>query len=376
MTNNSSELQGADSSLGMYTEEEARTAISALALANNQGAEPVTDNQGEAVDDEDDSLLFAPLTQSEVDNCAFSSWYPNFSRVTFKSEIIRPLDPEFIKYLLSDGVFVPGQKPMEYHGELEEFGSSNGSDWSDSDDDNDGNVIEDISSTTAEISRRIELLGGSAFPRTTWSAPTDADWASNTGTLQCKTPQDVYWLLKASNKIAKDLTHERYSGQPATAEPELVLREWANLHPSMVFRCFVRNNVLVGISQVDVQFHKFLNEMSSDIELKLTKFFAAHATKFLSSSFCYDVYVARTVDRVLVMDFEPWSHDVDSCLFEWRELCTTTEFLGLRLFPEGVNPLGHFSAKYSSSRFPIEMTADAYHASVATIIERMKAEQN
>ncbi|KAJ2574919.1 hypothetical protein GGH19_003424 [Coemansia sp. RSA 1807] len=370
MSNNSPDLQGADSPPAMYTEEDARTAISALALTNNQDAEAVTDSQGEAVDD--DTLLFAPLTQSEVDNCAFSSWYPNFSRVTFKSEIIRPLDAEFVKYLLSDGVFVPGQKRMEYHGELEEFGSSNGSDWSDSDDG--GDVVEDISSTTAEISRRIEILGGSAFPRTTWSAPTDADWASTTSTLECKTPQDVYWLLKASTKIAKDLLNERYPAL-ASVEPELVLRKWANLHPSMVFRCFVRNNSLIGISQVDVQFHKFLSEMSADIEQKLQKFFAAHASKFPSESYCYDVYVARTVDRVLVMDFEPWSYSVDSCLFEWRELCTTAQFLGLRLFPEGVNPLGHFSAKYSSSRFPIEMTADAYHASVATMIERMKSEQ-
>ncbi|KAJ2497418.1 hypothetical protein GGH96_005132 [Coemansia sp. RSA 1972] len=367
MSNNSTDLPGADSSPGLYTEEDARTAISALALADTQGAEAVTDNQGDAVDD---SLLFAPLTQLEVDNCAFSSWYPHFSRVTFKSEIIQPLDPEFIKYLLSDGVFVPGQQRMEYVGELEEFGSSNGSDWSDSDDDG---VVEDISATSAEISRRIERLGGRVFPRTTWSAPTDADWASSTNTLECKTPQDVYWLLKASTKISKDLLYERYTAR-ASAEPSLVLREWANLHPSMVFRCFVRSKELVGISQVDVQFHKFLSEMSADIEQKLQKFFGIHASKFPSESYCYDVYVAKTVDRVLVMDFEPWTHSVDSCLFEWQELCAG-EYLGLRLFPEGVNPLGHFSAKYSSTRFPIEMTADAYHASVATMIERMQAEQ-
>ncbi|KAJ2338472.1 hypothetical protein GGF43_006869, partial [Coemansia sp. RSA 2618] len=180
----------------------------------------------------------------------------------------------------------------------------------------------------------------------------------------------------SSNKVAQDLTNERYpTPDTPSVAPSLVLRAWANLHPSMVFRCFVRNHKLVAVSQVDVQHHRFLDEMSEEIEQRMCDFFAAHVGRlFPSPDFCYDAYIARSVDRVLVVDFEPWSHVVDSCLFEWRELVAAPGFLGLRLFPEGVNPLGHFSAKYSTSRFPVEMTADAYHASVATLIEKMQAE--
>ncbi|KAI9482390.1 hypothetical protein LPJ78_003006 [Coemansia sp. RSA 989] len=350
---------------GAFSEEEARRAISELALTQSPG-----DTSDDAV--EDDAQLFPPLTAHEVKCCAFSSWYPEFSKLTFKSEIIHPLEQSFIDYLLSDGLYVPEQSKMEYHGELEDFGSSDGSDWEEQE-----NEVEevDLADISKEIEQHIAKLGGAVFPRMAWSAPTDASWVTTTGTLKCTLPTDIFWLLKSSDKISHDLSHESYpiSG-PLQAEPELVLRQWANLYPSMMFRCFVRDHKLIAISQVDVQFHKFLEEMKLEIESKIEAFFNQHISKFPLASFCFDAYVARTVDRVMVVDFEPWSHVVDSCLYEWRELIRADEFLGLRLFPEGVNPIGHFTSKYSTNRFPIEVTADAYHNSIASLIEKMQHE--
>lgn len=37
----------------------------------------------------------------------FSSWYPQFSKYTIKSTVVRPLSPSFRQYLDADGVFVP-----------------------------------------------------------------------------------------------------------------------------------------------------------------------------------------------------------------------------------------------------------------------------
>ncbi|PIA17061.1 D123-domain-containing protein [Coemansia reversa NRRL 1564] len=352
-----------------YAADDARAAISELTAAR-----PV-----ESEDTEDIEHLFAPLTKEEAINCMFSSWYPQFRSVTFKSEIIKPLEQTFIDYLLADGVFVPEQTTTQYHGELEEFGGSesNDSDW----DDDDSSTHNDynLESTSSEIRHRIERLGGGeVFPRMNWCAPTDASWVATTGTLRCRTAADIYWLLKSSDKVTQDLDTGRYLSKErlGTIEPELVLRKWGNLAPSMMFRCFVKGRQLLAVSQVDYQHHEFLDEMSNDILAKLVDFFTKHVTsQFPSENYCFDAYIAQT-GTVYVVDFEPWTHSVDSCLFEWRELVNAkvTEFLGLRLFPDGVNPLGHFSAKYSTNRFPVEMTADAYRTSVATLIEKMKKE--
>ncbi|KAJ2162451.1 hypothetical protein GGF46_000692 [Coemansia sp. RSA 552] len=347
--------------------DDVRAAIAAMAASS-----PNEEEEEEVIDD---AQLFEPVTREEAENCVFSSWYPRFSSVTFKSEIIRPLSKEFVDYLLADGVYVPNQAPIEYGGELETVGPDDASDWSGYDDDDEEEEephIPGLADASAEISKRIEKLGGSVLPRMGWSAPTDAVWITTTNTLKCKTPADIYWLLKSSDKISKDLSEGRHGAEPR----ELVLRQWANLVPSMMFRCFVKQHELVGISQVDFQHHAFLDEMGEEVVRKLTDFFAAHISEFPSENYCFDAYVARSVDRVYVVDFEPWTHTTDSCLFEWKELAAaqSSHFLGLRLFPEGVNPLGHFSAKYSSNCFPIELTADAYHNSLAKLIQQAKAE--
>ncbi|KAJ1938428.1 hypothetical protein FBU59_004441 [Linderina macrospora] len=140
----------------------------------------------------------------------------------------------------------------------------------------------------------------------------------------------------------------------------------------MEFRCFVKDRQLVAISQIDLQHYEFLEDMSQQIADKTSQFFHDKIKSvFPSSSYCFDVYVARNLENVYVMDFEPWTHSVDSGLFEWKELVETQGFLGLRLFPKNVNALAHFSGKFSQSRFPVELTADAYQKSMADLIEKM-----
>lgn len=65
--------------------------------------------QQTATTTEDTPLVFPPLTHQRLENCAFSSWYPNFRSVSIKSKII-PLPEEFVSYLNADGVFIPGQR--------------------------------------------------------------------------------------------------------------------------------------------------------------------------------------------------------------------------------------------------------------------------
>lgn len=55
---------------------------------------------------ESDEINFINVTCKDIDNCSFSSWYPNFKSVTFKSKII-PLSSEFIEYLNAEGIYLP-----------------------------------------------------------------------------------------------------------------------------------------------------------------------------------------------------------------------------------------------------------------------------
>ncbi|KAJ2713436.1 hypothetical protein H4R19_002258 [Coemansia spiralis] len=334
-------------------------------------------------EDDGERLLFAPLTQDEVRNCAFSSWYPRLRRATFESSIIKPLERDFVDYLLADGLYVPDAAAKVYHGEIETHGSS-GSEWSDSEDGS-GEDCDDgqraasapgVGRTTADIRRRIEAMGGLVFPRMGWSAPTDASWAATTRTLKCREPADVCSLLKSSDKIARDLTTGRYGLPPDGTEPELVLRRWANLIPSMMFRCFVKGRRLRAISQVDYHHHAYLDEMRDEITARVTQLFDTHvAPAIASESYCFDAYLAQSRDKTYVLDVEPWTPTVDSCLFEWRELAAAGDaFLGLRLFPAALNGMAHFSAKHLTNRYPVELTSEASHGTISALIDRMREE--
>ncbi len=53
------------------------------------------------------SSTFPTLSCLDILKFQFSSWYPEFKRVTMKSTVIRPLSVEFKDYLLADGIYVP-----------------------------------------------------------------------------------------------------------------------------------------------------------------------------------------------------------------------------------------------------------------------------
>lgn len=46
--------------------------------------------------------------QDDLLACAVSAWYPQFRHVTFKTALL-PLPPEFVQYLVADGVHVHGE---------------------------------------------------------------------------------------------------------------------------------------------------------------------------------------------------------------------------------------------------------------------------
>ncbi|KAF3777947.1 Cell division cycle protein [Nymphaea thermarum] len=91
--------------------------------------------------------------------------------------------------------------------------------------------------------------------------------------------------------------------------------------PEMEFRCFVRGQSLVGISQRDVTvFYPALLEEKKKIGAIISRFFEDNlAGKFGSANYVFDVYVTKD-GRVKVLDFNPWGAFTLPLLFSWDEL--------------------------------------------------------
>lgn len=188
-------------------------------------------------------------SQQEIEQCQFAQWYNLFRSVSIKSVII-PLSSEFVSYLTADGVFIPVSSTCLDHDHLSDEEGDNDVEIADA-----GNEqlhqysFPDIESS---ISAALEEFDHKVFVKLNWSAPLDAVWM-NGGSMQCRSSHDVFLLIKSSDRIAFDLERMFELIPNATVggpqQPTLVLRKWANLHPSMEFRCFVYNGTLLGISQ-------------------------------------------------------------------------------------------------------------------------------
>lgn len=168
--------------------------------------------------------------------------------------------------------------------------------------------------------------------------------------MKCKTPGDVYLLLKSSDFCTHDALYESLKdcrdyaiegnvdvdigvgvgvgveGGVEYPPLQLVLRKWCNLNPSMEFRCFVRNHELLGISQRQHSVHfPHLNEDRDQIQDKIHDFFEDYVRHRFAGgkihSYVWDVFLDKK-DRAWIVDFNPWARTTDSLLYEWSELVT------------------------------------------------------
>jgi len=308
-------------------------------------------------------------TISQVNNCDFSKWYPKYKKISLKSRII-PLEEEFINYLNEDGIYLPfndnGQPQKFYQAERDEYDSDWSSDeYEDEDEDENNNKIPSFPSLEKQINTVIDEFNGKVFPKLNWSAPKDAAWISISQSLKCTNPSEIFLLLKSSDFINHDISHayencsdykapsndniEEVNNQEKNDESDtksqslsqlneksitrpdtfhLVLRKWYDLLPSMEFRCFVRNNELIGISQRDyVTYYDFLHEIKDELEDIILDFFEDHIKgTFDDPNYVFDVYINKRNKRIFLLDFNPFSITTDALLFNWPELLKLNEF--------------------------------------------------
>ncbi len=103
-----------------------------------------------------------------------------------------------------------------------------------------------------KIINAMKKFNNKVFIKLNWSSPKDAFWSLSK--LSCECLSDVYILLKSSDFITHDLVEpfnccedfDKNSESVKNFKYVLVIREWFNINPSMEFRCFVKNNMLIG----------------------------------------------------------------------------------------------------------------------------------
>lgn len=274
------------------------------------------------------ALNVKKMKRQHVLNCNFSAWYPKFKNITMRSRVI-PLPKEFVDYLKTDNVVLPGDAAM-----TRESGEENGSDseeWLALDEDPSERTIiaPEFNEVDSGIKEAMVDLGGAVFPKLNWSSPLDAAWISFDGTLKCQSPNDIYLLLKSSDNISTTLfdtfKHCQDGEGGMTDGFELVLRKWKDINPGMEFRCFVKDNKLIAISQRDIaSCYDFIELNEEDICSDITRFFKNKiADKFPDTSFTFDVY-RYSPQRVLLIDFNPFGTQTNPLLFTWDELADPT----------------------------------------------------
>lgn len=235
-------------------------------------------------------------------------------RKTLKTAFV-PLDDDFLRYLLEEGVLLP--KESSVHG----VGDGTLSDDEDSHEISEEGPLKAPSfpELTKAISNAITSLGGKVFVKLNGESAMDAAWV-NGGSFACQSAGDVYLLLKSSDKISRQ-AEEVLMTNSLNPPPHLSIVKWANLFPSMEFRCFVKDNQLVGISQRKCSTHfEFLrDEVQSIKDVVLSDFQENICGHFPLLSYVYDVYVDKK-RRVWLMDFDVFGGATEPLLFTWEEL--------------------------------------------------------
>jgi hypothetical protein len=190
-------------------------------------------------------MIDCNANEEEILNCQFHSWFYIFEKFTIKSRII-DLPEDFVAYLLEDGVVLPSSVSNA-------FGRDELSDDEDLIDvTNKAQQTPAFKQLTFDIADAISSLSGNVLIKLNWSAPLDASWVSG-GSLKCRSPADVYLLLKSSDRIAFDVEHifdncEKHRKQSKhVIDFKLVIRKWVDINPAMEFRLFVYKNQLRGI---------------------------------------------------------------------------------------------------------------------------------
>ncbi|KLT43776.1 D123-domain-containing protein [Cutaneotrichosporon oleaginosum] len=258
--------------------------------------------------------LFPPLTRAEVDAARTSAWYDVFEDLTTPATIIS-VDAlgeraAFLEWIESDSIFIPedaGAEPS--HADAPKY---------------------HLPALNAAMRAAIAKYGA-VFPKLNWTSPRDAAFIlpQGHGPLHSTSPRDIYLLLKSSDFVQHDLDPARaYEGVapadvPAEVSIELVLKRFTEMNPSQEVRCFVRDDILLGISQRDTNFYEHYQGEAEQAALvaRVREFYEDEVRENYAGgpNYVLDLYLADS-GRITITDFQPYRGSTDALLFSYGEL--------------------------------------------------------
>ncbi len=279
-----------------------------------------------------------------------------YRSLTPKARLV-PLSAPFIEYLRSDGIVLPSEDSDHESSLVDTDSGVFSSTSSDAGSGTEYDEQVDPSLAWLDIHQRLKNiiaeLGGNIVPKLNWSAPKDATWISATNNMECRTPNDIYLLLKSSDFITHDLEQvfdgcetesnlesdlpdssrdtDRRVDHLTSESPtqgaldipfHLILRKTITaLVTSLEFRCFVRARQLLGICQRDLNHYSFLPELIPTLRSLIQSFFDTNLRKtFPDDNIVFDVYIPPPHKKVWLIDINPWAPRTDPLLFSWLEL--------------------------------------------------------
>ena len=290
------------------------------------------------------------------------------------------MDSDFITYLESDGIQLPLNQDglptphYEYKHDLDAYDSSSeAQDLENANEDENQNQIS-FPLIQSQIQDAIHQLDGIVFPKLNWSSPKDASWITLDSTLKCRDASDIFLLLKSSDFIQHDLSMAQLHSIPLV----LCLREWFDLNPSMEFRCFIKNQKIIGISQRDIgQFYDFLESMTSDVSYRIQEFYNTIVNPKWQMDCVMDVYLTKS-KRVLLMDLNPFQEFTDSLLFQWNELQECKDdFYEFRCIKSQQEAFVYsHEPKYTCNRLPKDVIDLSNGVSIQEFVNQFESELN
>jgi hypothetical protein len=327
-------------------------------------------------------------TVSDVLNCMYSQWYPKFRQYTIsETAIFKPLPESFIEYLESDGIELPKEckKDSVLFQDAAPDSNNEYSDWEDEENLENTNDKPDPTKKFKDFHNQLrETIKkfGSVAPKLNWSAPQDATWITTSRNMRCYSTSDLFLLLKSSDYLNHDMYHafddtiDYNEKAPPKFGVELILRKWVDINPSLEFRCFVRDRQLIAISQRDLNYYSFLDDLRDELMEKIGIFFDdVLMSKFDSNSFVFDVYLPKPFTKVYLIDINPFQRSTESLLFSWNELATmkvSNSDIIFRLVTEHNN--GRFATKaHSQNHVPMDfLNASADTQSMIDFLKKCK----
>ncbi|XP_015434001.1 PREDICTED: cell division cycle protein 123 homolog [Dufourea novaeangliae] len=248
--------------------------------------------------------------------CSFPSWYPQFRKDSLKATILH-IPNKVLEYLEHDAFLLPVEATKEPIETLE---------WADGSPVIHEELSSELQPTFPEFSQKIQNVideYGAVFIKSNWSSPYDATWVAPTKTLKCKTLEEVYLLLKSSDRIAKDLGNiKSYMASDTPLASCIVLKQWRDINPCTEFRCFVIENELIAISQRDIsQYHSYNESEKYNIQTDIKSLFMERIKdRFPLNDYSFDV-IRYKKEKVKIVDFGPLNESsTKGTLFTYEEL--------------------------------------------------------